>query len=374
MQTWRLVPCPDKQKIIKSKWVFKVKRRPNQTIQKLKARLVAMGYSQVHGTDYQEVFLPTLQLETLRLILSLLAAQNWMGCQVDFTTAFLNGYLNHEVFMEQPPGYEDSQHPDWVCQLDRSLYGLKQSPWQWNVELHKVLLDLGLTNLKYNPTLYFKIQGNKLIGALTTHIDNLAIVGEPTYIVTTLIQSLGSKFKIGANEELHHFLSLKISHDVDNNHVFLNQLHYIKELGNRFLDGNHHPVSNPANTNFKNLCCKTPTKPPSPGPYNQIIGSLLWVSQCTRPDISFVVNRQDPGKPLYMVLNRLSQHLRDPSESHWLAAVRTLNYLITTKDLKLCLGGHLNLAGFSDSDWAEDWDDRKSTSAYTYRVGDGAIS
>jgi ATP-binding cassette subfamily B (MDR/TAP) protein 1 len=262
-----------------------------------------MGYSQVHGLDYQEVFLPTLWLETLRLILSLLAAQNWMGCQVDFTTAFLNGYLNHEVFMEQPPGYEDSQHPDWVCQLDRSLYGLKQSPWQWNVELHKVLLDLGLTNLKYNPTLYFKIQGNKLIGALTTHVDNLAIVGEPTY-VTTLIQSLGSKFKIGANEELHHFLSLKISHDVDNNHVLLNQLHYIKELGNRFLDGNHHPVSNPANTNFKNLCCKTPTKPPSPGPYNQIIGSLLWVSQCTCPDISFVVNRQDPGKPLYMSVTK----------------------------------------------------------------------
>jgi hypothetical protein len=118
MQTWCLVPRPDKRKIVKSKWVFKVKPRPNQTIHKLKARLVAMGYSQVHGLDYDEVFSPTLRLETLRLILSLLAARNWAGRQVNFTTAFLNGLLDHKVFMDQPPGYEDSQHPDWVCKLD----------------------------------------------------------------------------------------------------------------------------------------------------------------------------------------------------------------------------------------------------------------
>jgi hypothetical protein len=74
------------------------------------------------------------------------------------------------------------------------------------------------------------------------------------------------------------------------------------------------------------------------------------------------------------VVNRLSQHLRDPSEAHWQAATRVLNYLVTTKDLRLRLGGELNCSGFSDSDWAEDHDDRKSTSAYTYRIGDGAIS
>jgi hypothetical protein len=360
MHTWSLVPRPQKRKIIKSKWVFKVKRRPDHSIQKLKARLVAMGYSQVKGLDYQEVFSPTLRLETLRLILSLLASRNWKGRQIDFKTAFLNGHLDHTVYMEQPPGFEDPQHPDWVCQLNRSLYGLKQSPRQWNTELHKALTSLGLTQSKYDPTLYFQLSGGKLTAALTTHVDDLAIVGE-NKAVDSIILALGTKFQIGADEELHHFLSLKISRDTQNSHVFLNQSHYIEELCERFLSGKHVSVSNPVDSNFKDLRKRSPSDPKSSGPYNQIIGSLLWVSQCTRPDISFVVNR-------------LSQHLRDPSEAHWHAAVRVLNYLVSTKNLKLRLGGKLDLSGYSDSDWAEDRDDRKSTSAYTYRIGDGAIS
>jgi hypothetical protein len=126
MNTWSLVPHPQKRKIIKSKWVFKRKCCPNRSIQKLKARRVAMEYSRIHGLDYDEIFSPTLCLETLRLICSLLAICDWTGRQVDFKTAFLNRHLSHTVYMEQPPGFEDPTNPDWVCQLDRSLYGLKQ--------------------------------------------------------------------------------------------------------------------------------------------------------------------------------------------------------------------------------------------------------
>ncbi|PLW39423.1 hypothetical protein PCASD_08000 [Puccinia coronata f. sp. avenae] len=343
MSTWKLVPRPAKRKIIKSKWVFKIKRRPDRTIQKLKARLVAMGYSQVQGLDYDEVFSPTLRLETLRLILSLLGSQNWKGRQVDFKTAFLNGHLDKPVFMEQPPGFEDSQHPDWVCEVSRLLYGLKQSPRQWNIKLHKALLDLGLTNSAYDPTLYFKLESGKLIGAITTHVDDLAIVGEP-YFVDSIISSVGKRFTIGANEDLHHFLSIKITRDTASQHVFLNQSHYIDEISSRFLDGITHSVSTPTDSYFKNLTHRTSSDPSSPGPYPQIIGSLLWISQCTRPDKAFAVNK-------------LSQYLRDPSLSHWYAAVCILNYLKTTSTLKLCLGGSLNVSGYSDSDWAEDRDD-----------------
>jgi transposase InsO family protein len=359
MNTWRLVPRPQKRKIIKSKWVFKIKRRPDRSIQKLKARLVAMGYSQIHGLDYDEIFSPTLRLETLRLICSLMAIRDWTGRQVDFKTAFLNGNLEHTVYMEQPPGFEDPTHPDWVCQLDRSLYGLKQSPRQWNSALHKALTELGLTNSKYDPTLYFKVQNKQLVGALTTHVDDLAIVGEPDF-VTNLIKSLGNKFDIGADSDLHHFLSLKFTRDRQQRLVYLNQSHYIEEIQEKFVT-NVVPVLTPTDSSFKLLRRRSTSDPPSSGPYNQLIGSLLWVSQCTRPDISFAVNK-------------LSQHLRDPSEAHWQAAVRILNYLVSTKNLRLRLGGKLNCSGFSDSDWAEDRDDRKSTSAYTYRIGDGAIS
>jgi hypothetical protein len=355
MHTWKLVPRPEKRKIIKSKWVFKIKRRPDRSIQKLKARLVAMGYSQIQGIDYDEVFSPTLRLETLCLILGLLGSRNWKGRQVDFKTAFLNGHLDTPVFMEQPPGFEDPQHPDWVCEVNRSLYGLKQSPRQWNIKLHKALLELGLSNSAYDPTLYFKIQSGKLVGALTTHVNNLAIVGEPTF-VDNLISAVGKRFVIGADEDLNHFLSIKITRDIPNRHVFLNQAHYIKEISKRFLDGNSHAVSTPTNSYFKKL---------DPQDFlgsvvSRAVSSNHRISQCTRPDVSFAVNK-------------LSQYLRDPSLSHWYAAVRILNYLVTTADLKLRVGGSLECSGYSDSDWAEDRDDRRSTSAYTYRMGDGAI-
>jgi hypothetical protein len=266
-----------------------------------------MGYSQVQGLNYDEVFSPTLLLETLRLIFSLLASQNWKGRQVDFKNAFLNGHLDTPIFMEQPPGFKDPQHPDWVCVVSRLLYRLKQSPCQWNIELHNALLDLGLSNSAYDPTLYFKIESGQLIGALTTHVDDLAIVGEPAF-VNSLISSVGQRFKIGADEDLNHFLSIKITRDCKNGHVFMSQAHYIQELCDRFLDGVSHTVSTPTNSYFKNLTHKSPSDPVSPGPYPQIIGSLLWVSQCTQPDIFFAVNR-------------LSQYLRDPSLSHWFAAV-----------------------------------------------------
>jgi hypothetical protein len=145
MSTWKLFPRPTKQKIIRSKWVFKVKRHPDNSVQKLKERLVAMGYSQVHGIDYSKVFAATMRLETLRLILSLLAVQSWKGRQVDFKTAFLNGKLSEPVYMAQPPGFEDPDHPDWVCEVKRSIYGLKQSPREWNLELHAALVAIGLT-------------------------------------------------------------------------------------------------------------------------------------------------------------------------------------------------------------------------------------
>jgi hypothetical protein len=193
--------------------------------------------------------------------------------------------------MEQPPGFKDPLHPDWVCQVDRSLYGLKQSPRQWNIELHKSLISLGLSNSVYDPTLYFKVSNNKLVGALTTHVDNLAIVGKPTF-VDSLIASIKTKFKLGADEDLHHFLSIKITRDIPNRLLYMNQSHYIDEISSKFLNKQSASVTahTPTASNFKDLRRKVPSDAPSSGTYNQLIGSLLWVSQCTQPDILFAVN------------------------------------------------------------------------------------
>lgn len=360
METWRLVPRPAKRKIIWSKWVFKVKRRPDGSILKLKARLVAMGYTQEKGIDYDEVFEPTTRLETLRLVLTLLASKNWEGWQIDFKTAFLNSKLDTTIYMTQPPGMEDPDHPDYVCEVLNSLYGLKQSPRLWNRQLHAAFLSLGLVQSKFDPTLYFMLNNGRLVCAIATHVDDLAIVGEQSVIVP-IMDSLASKFKIGAKEKIHHFLSLKISRDQPNRFVYINQEHYIKELCEWFLPHSHTPVSTPTGLSFKDLRPRADDEDSSPGAYSSLVGALLWAAQCTRPDISFPVHK-------------LSQFLHNPSASHWEAAVRVLNYLVSTKSLQLRLGGSLTCCGYSDSDWAEDRVDRRSTSAYTFRIGDGSIS
>ncbi|PLW16428.1 hypothetical protein PCANC_18978 [Puccinia coronata f. sp. avenae] len=360
MGTWRLVPRPAKRKIIKSKWVFKVKRHADNSIQKLKARLVAMGFNQVQGVDYDEFFAPTLRQETFRLVCSILANRKWKARQVDFKSAFLNGCLTKPVYMEQPQGFKDSAHPDYVCEVHRSIYGLKQSPREWNLELHSALLSCGLTQSSFDPTLYFSLHKHKLRGTVAVHVNDLAVAGEPEF-VDTLISKLSKQFTIGADQDLHHFLSLKVYRDVDGQLVYLSQAHYIDDMQQRFLGNSFVSVSTPTDANFRLLVPRKSEEPESSGLYNQLVGSLLWAAQCTRPDISFAVSK-------------LLQFLRDPLDAHWTAALRVLNYLVSTKHLRLRLGGTLTCAGYSDSDWAEDRLDRRSTSAYTFRIGEGSIS
>lgn len=360
MDTWKLVPRPDKRKIIRCKWIFKAKRRPDKTISRLKARLVAMGFTQEKGIDYDEVFAPTTRIETLRLVLSLLGAKRWSGYQVDFKSAFLNGSLDHTIYMSQPPGFEDPDHPDWVCEVTGSIYGLKQSPRQWNKNLHALLIDVGLTQSQFDPTLYFLIVEGKLKCVVAVHVDDLAVIGEEA-IIQPLMDKFAAKYSVGAREPLHHFLSLRITWDVAQGCVFLSQEHYINDLKDQFLPNTFPLPRTPTSSTFKDLSPRLPNEDIASGPYASLVGALLWVAQCTRADVSFAVSK-------------LSQFLCDPSDSHWQAASRVLAYLVNTKSLKLRLGGNVTCSGYSDSDWAEDRVDRRSTSAYTYRIGDGSVS
>lgn len=278
-----------------------------------------MGFTQVKGIDYDEVFAPTTRLETLRIVLTLLASKKWTGCQVDFKTAFLNGRLSEPVYMTQPPGFEDQEHPDWVCEVTWSIYGLKQSSREWNKELHQALITIGLTQSSCDLTLYYKLRDKKLQGAVTVHVDDLAVVGEDSFVHST-IKELGQKYKIGAQSELHHFLSLTLTRDVEQKVICLSQEQYIKEVCKRFLPESSTKRTTPTDTQFKDLKHCTRDEGRAPPEYPAIIGSLLWVARCTRPDTAFPVNK-------------LSQFLKDPSISHWNAAIRILQYLYSTSHL-----------------------------------------
>lgn len=182
MNTWNLVPCPIKHKVIKSKWVFKPKLCLDGSVHNFKACLVVMGYAQVKGINFEKVFDPTTRFKTLRLILCLLGSEGWGGYQIDFTAAFLNGDLDEPTYMSQPPGYKDPEHPNYVCEVKKLLYSLKQSPKQWNKVVHKVVISLVLTKSKFHPTLYFKVVGGKLICAFAVHVDDISIADKESSI------------------------------------------------------------------------------------------------------------------------------------------------------------------------------------------------
>jgi histone deacetylase 1/2 len=134
-ETWHLVPSKRGMNIIDCKWVFKIKRKVDGSIDRYKARLVAKGYKQCYGIDYEDTFSPVVKAATIRLVLSITVSRGWSLRQLDVQNAFLHGVLEEDVFMRQPPGYEDKSKLSYVCKLDKALYGLKQAPRAWYARL-----------------------------------------------------------------------------------------------------------------------------------------------------------------------------------------------------------------------------------------------
>jgi hypothetical protein len=152
--TWHLVPKPRGHNIIGCKWVYKIKRRADGTVDRYKARLVAKGFKQQYGIDYEETFSPVVKAATIRLILAIAVSQGWSLRQLDVQNAFLHGDLDEEVYMYQPSGFSDPSHPSYVCKLDKALCGLKQAPWAWYSKLSTKLVSMGFKASKADTSLF----------------------------------------------------------------------------------------------------------------------------------------------------------------------------------------------------------------------------
>ena len=158
-----MVPCPKDHSVIGTKWVFKNKLDESAIIVRNKARLVAKGYNQEEGIDYEETYAPVARLEDIRVLLAFACIKGFKLYQMDVKSAFLNGYIMEEVYVEQPPGFEDETKPDHIFKLKKALYGLKQAPRAWYERLSKFLLDQNFVRGKVDTTLFIKHKKNDLL-------------------------------------------------------------------------------------------------------------------------------------------------------------------------------------------------------------------
>ncbi|KAJ0443321.1 putative RNA-directed DNA polymerase [Helianthus annuus] len=332
--TWELVP-PSHHKPIGCKWVFRIKRRPDGSIEKYKARLVAKGFLHEYGKDYFETFSPVTKPVTIRTVLAIALSQNWPLRQLDVTNAFLHGTLHEDVYMIQPPGYENPDFPNHLCHLRKSLYGLKQAPRAWYMELTNFLLELGFRKSVADPSLFI-YSHDGIISYFLVYVDDIVLTGSSDTFVQHIIRSLSKKIYIKDLGMLHHFLGIEVISTT--NGLFLSQHAHIQNLLTKFkMDGAKH-VTTPLNST-EPLSPVDGSPHVDPTPYRQLVGSLQYLA-FTRPDISFSVNK-------------LSQYMHNPTQLHWQALKRVLRYLKGTIHHRLFLnrGSPITLTAFTDSNW-----------------------
>ncbi|KAM3001281.1 hypothetical protein FF2_037593 [Malus domestica] len=357
--TWNLVPAPNHRSIIGSKWVYKVKRNPDGTVSRYKARLVAQGFSQEHGVDYSDTFSPVVRHTTVRLILALAAMNKWELKQLDVKNAFLHGELQEEVYMKQPQGFVDSSHPDYVCKLLKSLYGLKQAPSAWNSKFTSYLVTMGFTASVSDTSLFIKTDNNDII-ILLLYVDDIILTGSCVTKVQLVVQELSSVFDLKDLGKLTYFLGLQIQYK-PNEDIFVNQSKYIKDLLHKAGMDSCKPANTPCKPHNQMMMTEGELLS-DPSSYRSIIGSLQYLT-FTRPDIAFAVNT-------------VCQHMHSPTEVHFGSVKRILRYLHGTMQHGIVYSSQsqIHLTAFSDSDWAADLNTRRSVTGYIVFLGDNPIS
>ena len=355
---WELVPRPSTQSVIGTKWVFRNKRDEHGVIVRNKARLVAQGYNQEEGIDYEETFAPVTRLESIRMLLAFASHKEFILYQMDVKSAFLNGYIVEEVYVEQPPGFQDHKYPDYVFKLKKALYGLKQAPRAWYDRLSKFLLQNGFSIGKVDTTLFTKTKGVDLI-IVQIYVDDIIFGSTNVSLCEEFSKCMHSEFEMSMMGELNYFLGLQIKQTKEG--IFINQAKYVKDLLKKFDFEGMKPLSTPMSSSIK-IDKDENGKAVDITKYRGMIGSLLYLT-ASRPDIMYSVCL-------------CARYQSNPKESHLNAVKRIFRYLSGTKNLGLWYpkGTHNELFSYTDADWAVYTIDRKSTSGTCHFLGFALVS
>jgi hypothetical protein len=356
--TWELVDRPADKNIIGVKWIFRTKLNADSSINKFKARLVVKGYAQVYGVDYSDTFAPVARMDTIRLLLAVAAHKNWKVFQMDVKSAFLNGDLQEEIYVEQPAGFVVQGEEDKVYMLKKALYGLKQAPRAWYGRIDDYLTGFGFQKSLSESTLYVKkIDDDVLIVSL--YVDDLLVTGSNLQQIERFKQDMMQAFEMSDLGLMSFFLGMEIKQS--RGVIFIGQEKYAKEILKKFQMENCKPTATPMNQKDK-FSKEDGTARVNEEKYRSLIGCLLYLT-ATRPDILYATNL-------------LSRFMHCPSELHMRAAKRILRYIKGTCSfgVKFMQCKTLKLHGFSDSDWGGFIDDMKSTSGFCFNLGSTIFS
>ncbi|RVW14603.1 Retrovirus-related Pol polyprotein from transposon RE1 [Vitis vinifera] len=329
--TWKLTELPEAKNAIGVKWVFRTKFNSDGSIFRHKARLVVKGFAQVAGVDYGDTFAPVARHDTIRLLLALAGQMGWKVYHLDVKSAFLNGILLEDIYVQQPEGFEVIGHEHKVYKLHKALYGLKQAPRAWYSRIDSHLIQLGFRRSENEATLYLK-QNDDGLQLDVFEMSDLGI--------------------------MNYFLGMEIYQCSWG--IFISQRKYAMDILKKFKLESCKEVATPLAQNDK-ISKNDGEKLEEPFAYRSLVGSLLYLT-VTKPDLMFPASL-------------LSRFMSSPSNVHMGVAKRVLKYVKGTTNLGIWYlkTGGVKLDGYADSDWAGSVDDMKSTSGYAFTIGSGVI-
>ncbi|PKU79621.1 Retrovirus-related Pol polyprotein from transposon TNT 1-94 [Dendrobium catenatum] len=353
---WSLVPLPPNKPLIGCKWTFKTKLLPNGQLDRYKARLVAQGCSQEFGVNFTETFSPVAKMVTIRMLIAAALNNHWKITQLDISNAFLHSELQDEVYMRQPRGFEDSQYPNHVCRLHKSIYGLRQSPRQWFQKLTEFLQRLDFAFSKADPSLLTFHQNDIHIFVLI-YVDDILITGNKPDHIQLILRQLQSEFSLKQLGEISLFLGIQVIKTTYG--YFLCQSHYAQDLLASAGFTECKPATSPASSCPPSSFDNQPFADPKL--FRKLAGSLQYLS-ITRPDIAFATNF-------------VCQHMHQPRNDDFLALKRILRYLKGSLNYGLPLKTvSIQLRSYTDADWAANTEDRKSISGFCTFLGPNLVS
>ncbi|GJT05129.1 retrovirus-related pol polyprotein from transposon TNT 1-94 [Tanacetum coccineum] len=284
LEVWELVSCPDNVFLIKLKWIYKVKTDESGGVLKNKARLVAQGFRQEEGIDFEESFAPVARIEAIRIFVANAAHKNMTIYQMDVKTAFLNGELKEEVYVSQPEGFVDQDNPSHVYKLKKALYGLKQAPRAWYDMLSSFLISQQFSKGAVDPTLFTRHAGNDIL-LVQIYVDDIIFASTNTAMCDEFANQMTSKFKMSMMGQMSFFLGLQISQSPRG--IFINQSKYASEIVKKYSLNTTDSVDTPI-IETKKLDEDLQGKPVDATLYYGMIGSLMYLTD-SRPDLNYVV-------------------------------------------------------------------------------------